>query len=107
MTEATCAVLSAVYPLVLITVVLEQRSIHLSIRRRRWFRVITLAIVAGSLLGLGLSVVGVQLHGLGPVAGAANWLVGLIAVGGLGFLLLSVLATLQAEEDADTDPEEG
>ncbi|MFF2494904.1 hypothetical protein [Agromyces sp. NPDC058064] len=107
MTEATCAVLSAVYPLVLITVVLEQRSIHLSIRRRRWFRVLTFTIVAGALIGIALSVIGVQLHGLGPVAGAANWLVGLIAVGGLGFLLLSMLATLQAEEDAETDDEIG
>ena len=105
MTEATCAVLSAVYPLVLITVVLEQRSIDLDIRRRRWFRAVTFTIVAGSLVGLVLSVIGVQFHGLGPVAGAANWLVGLIAVGGLGFLLLSVLATLQAEEDSGTDPE--
>ncbi|GAA1791006.1 hypothetical protein [Agromyces lapidis] len=107
MTEATCAVLSAVYPLVLITVVLEQRSIDLGIRRRRWFRAVTFTIVAGALVGLGLSVIGVQLHGLGPVAGVANWLVGLIAVGGLGFLLLSVLATLQAEEDAETDAEAG
>lgn len=107
MTEATCAVLSAVYPLVLITVVLEQRSIHLEIRRRRWFRVVTFTIVAGSLVGLVLSVVGVQLHGLGVGPGVVNWLVGLIAVGGLGFLLLSVLATLQAEEDSEADPEAG
>jgi len=100
MTEATCAVLTAVYPLVLITVVLEQRSIHLNIRRRAWFRKLTLVVVASSLVGLGASILGVQLHGMGADSAWLNWAAAVFALGGLTFLLLTVLATLQVEEDS-------
>lgn len=37
MSEATCAVLTAIFPLVLLTVVLNRRSIHLNIRRKSRF----------------------------------------------------------------------
>jgi cytochrome bd-type quinol oxidase subunit 2 len=99
MSEATCAVLSAVYPLILITIVLEQRSVHLEIRRRTWFRRATLMVVVASLAGLALSVVGVQTGGLAPLFAAANWVAGAVSLLGLGALLLAIIATLEDEED--------
>ena len=100
MTEATCAVLTAVYPLVLITVVLEQRSVHLGLRRRSWFRRFTIAVVTSSIVGLCASLIGVQLHGMGVDSAWLNWAAAFVAIFGLGFLLLAVLATLESEEDA-------
>ena len=91
--------LAAVYPLILITVVLEQRSVHLDIRRRTWFRRATFAVVVASLVGLVLSVVGVQSAGLAPAYAWANWTAGAVSVLGLGALLLAILATLEDEED--------
>jgi cytochrome bd-type quinol oxidase subunit 2 len=102
MSEATCAVLSAVYPLILITIVLEQRSVHLEIRRRTWFRRATLMVVVASLAGLALSVVGVQTGGLAPLFAAVNWVAGAVSLLGLGALLLAIIATLEDEEDRAT-----
>lgn len=102
MSEATCAVLSAVHPLILITIVLEQRSVHLEIRRRTWFRRATLAVVLASLVGLALSVVGVQSGGLAPVFATVNWVAGTVSLLGLGVLLLAIIATLEDEEDRAT-----
>ncbi|TDN92572.1 hypothetical protein EV279_2096 [Microbacterium sp. BK668] len=93
--------LAAVYPLVLITVVLEQRSLHLDLRRRKWFRRATLVVVAAALVGLAMSIIGVQTQGLSWVPGGVNWLMAGLAIIGLGALLLAVLATLELEEDSD------
>lgn len=90
MSEATCAVLSAVYPLILITIVLEQRSVDLEIRRRTWFRRATLAVVVASLVGLA------------PAFATANWVAGAVSLLGLGVLLLAIIATLEDEEDRAT-----
>jgi hypothetical protein len=102
MSEATCAVLSAVSPLILITIVLEQRSVHLEIRRRTWFRRATLIVVIASLVGLALSVVGVQAGGLAPISANVNWVAGAVSLLGLGALLLAIIATLEDEEDRAT-----
>lgn len=72
---------------------------HLKLRRRAWFRRFTIAIVSASIIGLLLSIIGVQLHGLEPIVAVLNWLAALVAIGGLGFLPLAVLATLENEED--------
>lgn len=100
MTEATCAALAAVFPLVLITVVLEQRSVHVNIRNRRWFERTTVAVVGVSLGGLVYSIIGVQTGGYSPQAAWFLWLMFGVAVAGLAFLLTAALATSSIEAEA-------
>lgn len=105
MSEATCAVLTAIFPLVLLTVVLERRAIHVNIRKKTWFRVMTQVTVTASLIGLTLTVVGVQLHGLYWRLGWVAWLAFAAAFFGLGFNLLGTAASDEAREDSDAAPE--
>lgn len=104
MSNDTCAVLTAVFPIVLLTAVLERRSIHVNIRRKGWFRWSTQAIVASSAIGLGLAIVGVQSDGLSSLFGVLAWLMCAIAIVGLPWTLIAALATAEAEEDRDTAP---
>lgn len=101
MSEATCAVLTAIFPLVLLTVVLERRAIHLNIRKKKWFRTMTQITVAASLIGLVLTVVGVQLHGLDWRLAWVAWLASAAAIVGLAFNLLGTAASDEAREDRD------
>lgn len=101
MSQDTCAVLTAVFPLVLITVVLEQRSLHLNIRRRAWFRLWRVLTTCWAIIGLVASVIGVQLEGLSGVWALFNWLLAGLAGLGLTFVLLGALATTEEEEDAE------
>ncbi|AMB59194.1 hypothetical protein AWU67_10325 [Microterricola viridarii] len=88
------------FPLVLITIVLEQRSVHVNIRSRAWFEKTTIAVVSISLAGLVASIVGVQLGGLEALSAWPLWLLFLAAVVGLAFLLIAVLATSSIEAEA-------
>lgn len=103
MSGDTCAVLTAVFPLVLLTVVLERRAIHVNIRRLPWFRWVTQAIVTASAIGLALTIVGVQLDGLGALIGVFAWVASAVATLGLPFTLLAALATAEEEEDDNSD----
>lgn len=99
MSQDTCAVLTAIFPLVLLTVVLERRAIHIKIRRRQWFRQAVLATISASAVGLLLTVIGVQTGGLISVLGLFAWIAFGVAVGGLVFSLLALMATVELEED--------
>ena len=105
MSKDTCAVLTAVFPIVLLTAVLERRAIHVNIRRQRWFRRATQAIVTACAVGLVLTVIGVEVGGLASLIGVVAWMTCGIAILGLPFTLLAALATAEAEEDRDTDAE--
>lgn len=100
MNSATCTALSAVFPLILITVVLERPRVSVKIRRTRWFRRLMLTTFAASLIGTALSVIGVQLDGFGLLAGTVLWLVLGVALTGLGAAALMIVATDEVEEDA-------
>lgn len=99
MSKDTCVVLTAIFPIVLLTVVLERRAIHLNIRRQGWFRWATQIIVLACALGLPLTVLGVQWDGLKLVLGLIAWLTCAVVVLGLPFTLLAALATAESEED--------
>lgn len=96
---ATCAALSAVFPLILITVVLERPRVSIKIRRAPWFRKIVMPTIAASLIGTIVSLIGVQMDGFGPVAGAFAWVVVAAAVLGLGTMALMIVATDEVEEE--------
>jgi hypothetical protein len=101
MSKDTCAVLTAVFPIALLTVVLERRSIHLNIRRQGWFRWATQTIVSACAIGLVLTIIGVQTNGLSTLGGAVAWVACGVAVIGLPLTLLAALATAEAEEDRE------
>jgi len=96
---ATCAALSAVFPLILITVVLERPRISVKIRRMRGFRRLVLTTIAASLIGTTVSLVGVQLNGFGLLGGVAAWIVLFVALAGLGTTALMIVATDEVAED--------
>ena len=100
MSQETCAVLAAIFPLVMITVVLERRAVALQIRRRSFFRRSTMAVVTVSVLGLLFAVIGVEAGGLTGVAMFAEWAFFAVSTSGLIGFGLTHMATTEAAEDA-------
>jgi hypothetical protein len=98
----TCAALSAVSPLILITVMLERARISGKIRRMAWFRHVVVVTVAVSLIGTALSVVGAQLRGFELVAGMLAWAALAVAIVGLGATALMIVATDEVVKDTPT-----
>lgn len=107
MSKDTCAVLTAIFPIALLTVVLERRAIHLNIRRQPWFRWATQFILAASAVGLVLTVLGVQLSGLKVLFGIVAWMTCAIVVIGLPLTLLAALATAEMDEDRESSAGNG
>jgi hypothetical protein len=105
MNAATCAVLAGVFPLILIAIVSDRRSIHLKIKRQLWYRVLVIVTVTACLVGLWFAVIGVQKEGFeGPTA-APLWMSFGIASIALTMSIVFTIATQESEEDA-TAPHE-
>jgi hypothetical protein len=99
MNADTCAVLASVFPLVLITIVLEGRSVHFNLRSRKWFRAITLYGMAGSLVGLVFAVIGVQTGGFADLVSWPLWALFGTAVLALAITVLGIRASDENEDD--------
>ena len=97
MNSETCAVLASVFPLALITIVLESRQVHVNLRRRRFFREISLAGISTSLVGLVVSVIGVSLGGFSGYAAIIPWSLFAVAVLGMAMIALGITATQDNE----------
>ena len=92
--------LAGVYPLILVVLVLERQRVALKLRRTRFFRVVLEGGVACALIGLVLSIVGVQIKGYPTVLSMPAWVVfgaGVVA------LALHSLMILAAHEISDED----
>lgn len=85
--------LASVYPLVLITVVLERGRVKRGIRARMWtFELLTRGTVTLAVIGLVVSIVGLQLGGYeGSIAGI-GWVLFGLTVAGLLALLSAIMA---------------
>jgi peptidoglycan biosynthesis protein MviN/MurJ (putative lipid II flippase) len=108
MNPATCGVLATVFPIVMLTVVLERRTIALKLRRIRWFRSIMLWSFSAAAIGLGITLAGVQAGGLGgnPVGvtwAVLGWIAAVISLGGLSAVLMASMASTEVEEDAASE----
>ncbi len=101
MSEATCAVLSAIFPLILLSAVVERRGAHRRIRRHKLTRSVTRATFTAAIGGTVYSVIGVETGGYPLAAGLVMWAFFAFAVFGLGYTLLAALATQELKEDAD------
>jgi hypothetical protein len=102
-TENTCAILSAVFPLIALTVTFQRRDMHIKIRRFRWAQRLGLWSTFASLAGLIMAVIGVQTHGLNVGASCVMWGLCILAVAGLAFTFLGAIATFENEEDASRE----
>lgn len=99
MTADTCAVLAAVFPLVMLTLAVERRLVGLKLRRKIWFRRAVLVGFTACVIGLPISVLGVQADGLDLILAYANWMAAGVAFLTLAVMVLMVMATSEAEED--------
>lgn len=106
MTQATCAALAAIFPIILLTVAIEGRLVTAVARRKRFYRFTVFAGLFGGLWGLILTVAGVQGGGLGAVPSFFAWLASAVAGIGLTFLLMLIMASDEVElEEIDAVPE--
>lgn len=101
MSPATCAALSAVFPLILVTMAIEhRRAIRLVRRRERLFKWIVEYSMMGALIGLVIRVIGVQIDGLATVWAIFVWVFVGFGVLGLGFMLVAIVEQ-DREDHAD------
>lgn len=105
MNASTCQVLATVFPIVMLTIVLERRMISLKLRRRRWFRSVMLWSFGSAVIGLGITLFGAQVEGLPGGLDLVAWGLAIVSIGGLGAVLLASMATTEVEEDTDPSPE--
>jgi hypothetical protein len=99
MNAATCAVLTGVFPLILIAIVADRRGIHLALRRRGWYRQSFVSTVGACLFGLVYSVIGVQSEGFSAPVGAVLWTLFLFALLAFAMSVMLNIATQENEED--------
>ncbi|HEY4269970.1 MAG TPA: hypothetical protein VGM94_17440 [Galbitalea sp.] len=103
MNSATCSVLAGVFPIVLLTLVLERRAITINLRKRRWVRQIIIGGVATSLAGEGVALAGVQVNGYPLTQAIVAWTVTAVALLCFAMSLLMIVATDEIEEEADAE----
>lgn len=74
MSQATCIALSAVFPLLLVTMAIEHRRVIRDVRRhQRVFNWIVESGMLAALVGLVVTVTGVQTDGVDKILGFAGW----------------------------------
>jgi len=99
MSAETCQMLATVFPLVMVTLVIERRSIRMRVRKTKWFRNVCLIILEVSIIGLGFVIAGTQLGGLDGFVAAFAWLACVLSVAGLATVMLLSMASTEADED--------
>ena len=91
--------LAAVFPIVILTVVVEGRRVHPRIRRFKWHSKVSVVALTTSVLGLAYSVVGVQLGGFDERTALPVWGFAVISLAALTFIGILLLATAEADLD--------
>lgn len=99
MTESTCAVLSAIFPLIFVTSSIERRVTHLKIRRHVFYRRAHLVTFAFAICGTAYAVIGVAIGGYTPPAGFVLWIIFGGSLLGLAILMIASMATAEIEEE--------
>jgi cytochrome bd-type quinol oxidase subunit 2 len=99
MNASTCAVLTGVFPLILIAIVADRRGIHLALRRRKWYRQSVVTTIGACLAGIAYSVIGVQIEGFSEPAGAVLWVLFFFALLAFAMSVMLTIATQENEED--------
>jgi quinol-cytochrome oxidoreductase complex cytochrome b subunit len=103
MNSETCQLLATVLSLVMVTLVVERRSMRMPLRRRTWFRNGMLSVFTASLIGLGILIAGTQAAGLTGAWSVMAWMFCSVSIVGLGVVILASMASSEADEDEGTD----
>ena len=99
MTFETCQTIAGVLSVVLLSLVVERRNISFKITTTVWFRNLFLAAFVLSVVGLGLTVIGVQLNGWAGPWAVTVWLVCASAFLLFAAILLMHIVSSEVEED--------
>ncbi len=99
MSEATCAVLAAVFPLYMVTAILERRATNMGIRRRKFYRWISFLSVSFAAIGTVYAVIGVGAGGFSVGHAFVLWLLFYVSSLGVVLAVVGSLATAELEED--------
>lgn len=99
MTDNTAAVLTAVFPLVLLAFMAERRNLTMKARRSKLFRRVASYSASAAILGLVVTVVGVQTEGLAAGWGVAAWGLFAVTIAGLFSLTGLHMASAEVEEE--------
>ncbi|QMU96912.1 hypothetical protein FVO59_06510 [Microbacterium esteraromaticum] len=99
MNSDTCQLVATVLPLVMVTLVVERRSMRIKLRRRLWFRRGMLFLFSCSFLGLGFTIWGTQVGGLEGFPALAAWILSGASTVGLALLILMSMASTEVDED--------
>jgi hypothetical protein len=98
MSSATASAFSAVFPILLLAIVLEGRHMHPKLRQLPFLRWVSITAIAIGLVGLVTSLVATQVQLL-PAAVVLLW----VFMGGMtiatGIVLIALLATSEIEAD--------
>lgn len=99
MSSGTAAVLTAVFPIVLLAFMAERRNLTMKARRSTFFRRVASFSASAAILGLLLAVIGVQTEGLAAGWGIAAWMLFALTLAGLFSLTGLHLASAEVEEE--------
>jgi hypothetical protein len=101
-TSSTCATLAGVFPVLLLTVILEGRNVNTGIRARGWFVYVLSAALGFGFLGLVLAVLGVEADGLSfPAFVVLAWMsfAGIILTAFVFLLFLAASFEVETEKE--------
>lgn len=102
MTKDTCMALSAVFPLILVTMAIEhRRALRFVQRREGFFQWIVERSTMGALAGLVMTVIGVQTNGLAMPFTVLAWFLFGFGVLGLTLVLVAIVEQDRADREAE------
>lgn len=105
MESSVCSVLTPLYSVVVLAVVVNRRSVHIHIRREKFFQHIGFATALTAILGIVISVLGLQNAGLSGFFASLNWAAFAVALIGLAITLFAIIASAELEEDTSEGAE--
>jgi hypothetical protein len=95
-----CSILTPLYSVIVLAVVVNRRAVHRTIRREQFFRWGGFVSAVTSILGIVVSVIGVQQGGLGGVFGFVNWTIFGVTLVGLTLTMFALLASSDIDEES-------
>lgn len=99
MIAETCAVLTAVFPLVLLAFLAERRSLRMKVRKNGFFRRAAEYTAIFAIAGLVFTVIGTQVNGLTGVFAVLAWVQFAATIAGLLCLAMFHIVSAEADED--------
>lgn len=101
MGERTCHALTSMFPLLLLTVLMERRVIQIAYRRTLLYRWSTIVGMCAALTGMITALVGLELQGLPTAVAVGVWVLLAVAIFALALSAVMIVLSFEAEEDVE------